>query len=346
MSTVPNSAEHVPSADVDRASGAVVSVRGLEQRFKMRSGTVHAVSQVSFDIARRETLGLVGESGCGKSTTLKAMMRLSRPGSCEVVVNGVDWLALSDRELRHCRPQMQMIFQDPIASLNPRRSVGDLVLEPLAIQGRGSRVEHRERSEQALTAVGLDPGDVWHRKPHEFSGGQCQRISIARALVGNPDVLLCDEVVSALDVSVQAQILNLLEDLRSSRNLTIAFVSHDLSVVHHVADRIAVMYLGRIVEIAPSGELYWRPAHPYTAALLAAIPEIDPSRRSRKAVVVRGEPPSPLDPPTGCRFHPRCPRAVDVCSTEVPVLQEAADGHFVACFRPLDDGWQSVDIST
>ena len=331
-------------ADQKRPNGPVVSVLDLDQRFKVAAGTVRAVAQVSFDIGGRETLGLVGESGCGKSSTLKAMMRLTKPQGGKVILNGVDFLAVGRRELRQLRPKMQMIFQDPISSLNPRRTVGDIVSEPLAIQGVG-RDERRDKVEAALHVVGLDAVDVWSRRPHEFSGGQCQRISIARAIVGDPEVLLCDEAVSALDVSVQAQILNLLEDLRDDRNLSMAFVSHDLSVVHHVADRIAVMYLGRIVELAPSAELYRRPTHPYTSALLAAIPEIDPAQDSRKGIAIRGEPPSPLNPPSGCGFHPRCPRAVDVCLTETPQLTPIGDGHLVACHRPLENGWESVTMS-
>ncbi|HKF18442.1 MAG TPA: ABC transporter ATP-binding protein [Candidatus Dormibacteraeota bacterium] len=298
---------------------------------------VQAVSKLSFDVAEGETLGLVGESGCGKSSTGRAVMQLPRPVAGKVDFEGRDIASLPRPELRRVRRRLQMVFQDPISSLNPRRRVGDIVAEPLVIAGNGTSTERRERVREAMTAVGLDPELVWGRRRHEFSGGQCQRICIARALVMRPRLLICDEPVSSLDVSVQAQILNLLEDMKARFGLTMVFISHDLAVVKNVSDRIAVMYLGKLCEVAPSEQLHRTPAHPYTASLLDSIPVPDPHVPPRPAPV-RGEPPSPLAPPPGCRFHTRCPRAQERCRVEEPVVRPIAPGHFAACHFPLTSG--------
>jgi peptide/nickel transport system ATP-binding protein len=295
---------------------------------------VQAVSRFSLDVVEGETLGLVGESGCGKSSTGRAIMQLPRPTGGRVEFEGRDLTRLPRAELRKVRRRLQMVFQDPISSLNPRRRVGDIVAEPLVIAGNGTSVERRKRVGEAMTAVGLDPDRVWGRRRHEFSGGQCQRICIARALVMRPRLLICDEPVSSLDVSVQAQILNLLEDMKARFGLTMIFISHDLAVVKNVSDRIAVMYLGKLCEVAPSETLHRTPAHPYTASLLDSIPVPDPHVPPRPAPV-RGEPPSALAPPPGCRFHTRCPRAKERCRVEEPVVREIATGHFAACHYPL-----------
>ncbi len=297
---------------------------------------VHAVSDVSFDILRGETLGLVGESGCGKSTTARAVIQMTRPTSGSVVFDGNDLTQLSHRDLRNVRPSLQMIFQDPISSLNPRRRVGDIVAEPLAIWNRGTPNERVERVREIFDTVGLDYDAARGRYPHQYSGGQCQRISIARALVLDPKLLICDEPVSALDVSVQAQILNLLEDLKERYHLTLIFIAHDLAVVKNVSDRVAVMYLGKVCEVARADDLYTRAAHPYTKTLLASIPEPDPDALPSSAYRARGEFPSPVSPPSGCRFRTRCPRAEQRCADEEPVIRPYGDDHYVACHFPVE----------
>lgn len=295
---------------------------------------VHAVSGISLDVLPGETLGLVGESGCGKSTTGRAVMQLPRPTSGSVTFEGRELTTLDNDAMRAARTRMQMIFQDPISSLNPRRKVAAIVAEPLSIWKRGSKTERAEKVRQALEDVGIDPARAAESQPHQFSGGQCQRISIARALVLEPTLIICDEPVSALDVSVQAQVLNLLEDLKAAYGLTMIFIAHDLAVVKNISDRVAVMYLGKLCEVAPSDALYERPAHPYTNVLLASIPHADPDA-AIGAVTVTGEPPSPVAPPAGCRFHPRCPNAEDRCRVEEPRIRMLEEGHFVACHFPV-----------
>lgn len=322
-----------------RGADTLLRVEGLVVEFPAgRRRRVHAVSDVSLDVAEGETLGLVGESGCGKSTTGRAIMHLPPPTSGRVVFNGEDMTGLSREALRRTRPQMQLIFQDPISSLNPRRRVAEIVEEPLAVWDRGTEAERKAKVAEVLDAVGMDVEAIGSRRPHEFSGGQCQRISIARALVLDPKMLICDEPVSALDVSVQAQILNLLEDTKSRYGLTLVFIAHDLAVVKNISDRVAVMYLGKLCEVAASEELYRAPAHPYTAALLESIPDPDPNAHSsaQKASSLAGELPSPIDPPSGCRFRTRCPRQQQVCADDEPVIREIRPGHFAACHFPLD----------
>ena len=301
-----------------------------------RGRTAHAVSGVSLTVRRGETLGLVGESGCGKSTLGRAVVHLRAPTSGHITFDSRRLADLSRSELRAVRSRLQMIFQDPISSLNPRRRVEDIVAEPLAIWKAGTSDEIRQRARELLEQVGIDPDVAGRKRPRELSGGQCQRVSIARALAMEPELIVCDEPVSALDVSVQAQVLNLLEDLKQSHHLTLLFVSHDLAVVKNISDRIAVMYLGRIAELAPSQELYDRPRHPYTAGLLDSVP--DPDRGDAAGPgPVRGELPSNLDPPSGCRFRTRCPKARSLCSEVVPELTELAPEHYVACHFPLGD---------
>jgi len=312
----------------------LVSVEDLHVSFHKGSTSVQAVAGVSFTMQRGETLGLVGESGCGKSTTGRALVQVERATSGRIRFGDTELTALSRGDLRSMRTQVQMIFQDPISSLNPRRKVVDIVAEPLTIWKIGTKEERRESSNAMLEKVGIDPHLNGQRHPREFSGGQCQRISIARALVLKPKLLVCDEIVSALDVSVQAQILNLLEDLKEEYHLTILFIAHDLAVVKNVSDRVAVMYLGRLCEIAPSDVLYEAPAHHYTAALLASAVEPDPEA-TRTTVALAGEPPSPINPPSGCRFRTRCPRAEERCAEEVPEMRELAPGHQVACHFPI-----------
>ncbi|HXM54128.1 MAG TPA: ABC transporter ATP-binding protein [Candidatus Dormibacteraeota bacterium] len=314
---------------------ALLRVEDLSVEYPLGGGRrLQAVAGLSLDVAEGETLGLVGESGCGKSTTGRAIMQLPRPTGGRVLFEGRDLTGLPRSELRRVRRRLQMVFQDPISSLNPRRRVGDLVAEPLVIASNGDGAARRERVREALMAVGLEPDLIWGRRRHEFSGGQCQRICIARAIVMRPRLLICDEPVSSLDVSVQAQILNLLEDMKDRYGLTMLFISHDLAVVKNVSDRIAVMYLGKLCEVAPSERLHRSPAHPYTASLLDSVPIPDPGVPPRPAPVV-GEPPSPLAPPSGCRFHTRCSRAQDRCRTEEPVVRQMAPGHFAACHFPL-----------
>lgn len=303
----------------------LLEVNDLTKRFKVPGGTVEAVSGVSFSLERGETLALVGESGCGKSTTGRALLGAPGPDEGTIVLDGV---TLSDRAASR-RRDVQMIFQDARASLNPRRRVRDLVAEGLRIAGV-PRAETRTRVDAMLRAVGLDPDRVGDRRAAEFSGGQCQRIAIARAMVMEPQVLVCDEPVASLDVSVQAQVVNLLQDMKESYGLAMLFISHDLSVVRSISDRVAVMYLGRVVEIGGVDELYENPGHPYTRALLDSVPAPDPAAPSRGAALT-GDLPSPMSPPSGCRFRTRCPLAQDVCATETPALRRTAAGQLAAC---------------
>ena len=312
----------------------LLKVENLVVEYVVGGKTVHAVSRVSLDIARGETLGLVGESGCGKSTLGRAVLQLRQAQSGKVLFDGNDLTAMHGDALRKMRQRVQLIFQDPIASLNPRRRVGDIVAEPLVISGVKDPEKRQQMVSDVLAAVGLDPALVMGRLPHEFSGGQCQRICIARALVLNPEFIVCDEPVSALDVSIRAQILNLLEEMKARYGLTLLFIAHDLAVVKAVSDRVAVMYLGRLCEVGPSEQLFTKPAHPYTALLIEAIPMPDPDVRPAETVPV-GEPPSPISPPSGCRFRTRCPRADQRCSDEMPELRAVAPGQFVACHHPL-----------
>jgi oligopeptide transport system ATP-binding protein len=318
-------------------SAPLLSVRNLEKRFPVTGGLfgrtleqVHAVDGVSFDLDAGETLGLVGESGCGKSTTGRCILRLIEPSAGEIRFDGGDVRAMAPRELRSLARGMQIIFQDPFASLNPRMTVGSIIGEALTIHGLArDRREYDERVASLLQTVGLDP-DYRRRYPHEFSGGQRQRIGIARALAVSPRLIVCDEPVSALDVSIQAQVINLLEDLQQRFGLAYLFIAHDLSVVEHISRRVAVMYLGRIVELAASRELYGAPKHPYTEALLSAVPVPDPAAK-KKRIVLQGDVPNPIRPPSGCHFHPRCPHAMDRCRAEAPVLREVSPRHLAAC---------------
>jgi peptide/nickel transport system ATP-binding protein len=298
---------------------------------------VHAVSDVSFDIVAGETIGLVGESGCGKSTTGRAVIQLPAPVGGSVKFDGEELTKLHGEALRRVRPRMQMIFQDPISSLNPRRKIRDIVAEGLQIWSKSDKDAITQKVTEVLESVGIDPANGG-RRPHEFSGGQCQRISIARAVVTDPKLLICDEPVSALDVSVQAQIINLLEDMKHRYGLTIVFIAHDLAVVKNVSDRVIVMYLGKTCEVGQPDEMYVKPAHPYTAALLAAIPVPDPSVRPDVNRVLGGEIPSPMSPPSGCRFRTRCPKSQAQCAEEEPVMREIGPNHFVACHFPLEPG--------
>ena len=299
-----------------------------------RGRTVKAVSGISFDIAKGEPLGLVGESGCGKSTTGRALIQLPSPTSGSVRHGLVELTELSDEAMRRRRTDIQMIFQDPISSLNPRRAVGDIVAEPLRVWGPKDAAGQKELVDRMLDAVGIDPDLARDKRPHEFSGGQCQRISIARSLVVDPELLICDEPVSALDMSVQAQILNLLEDLKAEYGLTLVFIAHDLAVVKNVSDRVAVMYLGKLCEVAGADDLYDHPAHPYTGVLLNANPEPDPEAPLDLEIREAGELPSPIDPPSGCRFRTRCPYATEKCAAEEPMMRKVGDDHFVACHYP------------
>ena len=320
-------------------SAPLLEVRNLVKHFEVSSGffggtkgTVRAIDGVSFSLARGETLGLVGESGCGKTTTGRCILQLERPTSGEIIFEGVDLATLSDEKLRQMRRRMQVIFQDPYSSLNPRMTIGQILAEPLKVHGIVPETKARaERVQELLTQVGLLPQHA-RRYPHQLSGGQRQRVGIARALAMEPSLIICDEPVSALDVSIQAQIINLLEELQSRLGLTYLFIAHDLSVVRHISDRVAVMYLGKMVEVADRKTLYEAPAHPYTRALLSAVPIPDPKLEAhRERTVLRGEVPSPLKPPSGCVFHPRCPIAETRCSAETPALREVASGHAGAC---------------
>jgi peptide/nickel transport system ATP-binding protein len=324
------------STAVDSASTEtdLLSVEDLHVSFQKGNTTVQAVAGITFTMRQGETMGLVGESGCGKTTTGRAIVQVERATSGRIRFGDTELTALSRGDLRTLRTQVQMIFQDPISSLNPRRKVVDIVAEPLTIWRIGSKEERRNQANAMLDTVGIDPFLNGNRHPREFSGGQCQRISIARALVMRPKLLVCDEIVSALDVSVQAQILNLLEDLKREYHLTVLFIAHDLAVVKNVSDRVAVMYLGRLCEIAPSDLLYEAPAHHYTAALLSSAVEPDPEAE-RTTIALTGEPPSPINPPSGCRFRTRCPRAEGRCAEEVPEMRQIAPGHQVACHFPI-----------
>jgi oligopeptide transport system ATP-binding protein len=314
----------------------ILRVQDLVKYFPVRRGFidtkkqyVRAVDGISFAVGARETLGLVGESGCGKSTAGRAILRLIEPTSGEVHFQGQNILSLDEERMRSLRSSMQIVFQDPFSSLNPRLTVERIVEEPLLAHEKNTRHERIEKVAEALKMVGLLPE---HRKrfPHEFSGGQRQRIGIARALVLNPQLVIADEPVSALDVSVQAQVLNLLVRLQRRLNLTYLFISHDLGVIRYISHRVAVMYLGRIVELAPVDSLYAEPRHPYAEALLSAVPVPNP-RRSRERIILKGDVPSPVHPPPGCHFHPRCPKRFEVCDKEIPEIREVAGGHFVAC---------------
>ncbi len=322
------------------SDGALISVRNLTKEFVSRTGffgggrqSVKAVSEISFDIKRGETLGLVGESGCGKSTLGRSILRLIEPTSGQILYKGKDITRIPSAEMRRLRRNLQIIFQDPFASLNPRMTVGEILAEPLEIHGLfKGRGERDERIRKLLDMCGLRRESV-ARYPHEFSGGQRQRICIARALAVEPEFIVCDEPVSALDVSIQAQIVNLLQDLQKELGLTYLFIAHDLKVVEHISNRVAVMYLGKIAELATSEELYSNPQHPYTRALLSAIPIPDPDHRKER-IILRGDVPSPKNPPAGCRFHPRCPMARDLCSSEAPelrLLDQQGDPHQSAC---------------
>jgi oligopeptide transport system ATP-binding protein len=322
-------------------NGALVQVRDLKMHFPItqgiiiqrRIGAVKAVDGLTFDIIRGETLGLVGESGCGKSTTGRAILQLHRPTGGDVYYEGKNLTQLKGEQLRQMRRRMQMIFQDPYASLNPRMTVGDIIGEPLVVHSLAKGADRKERVQELLRIVGLNPYFV-NRYPHEFSGGQRQRIGVARALAVEPDFIVCDEPISALDVSIQAQVINLLEELQGEFNLTYMFIAHDLAVVRHISDRIAVMYLGKIVELTDRKELYDNPLHPYTKALLSAIPIPDPVvEETRQRVILEGDVPSPVNPPVGCNFSTRCPVVMDVCHEQEPEFVDVGGGHWVACFR-------------
>ena len=327
---------HSPTTSAE-SSSSLVTVRDLVKHFPVEGSddVVRAVDGVSFEIFAGETLGLVGESGCGKSTVGRCLLRLIEPTSGQITFENVDLLSLGNKELRAMRREMQIIFQDPYASLNPRMKVGDIVGEPLVIHNEGSKGDRRDRVASLLSRVGLDPGYM-NRYPHEFSGGQRQRIGVARTLALNPKLIIADEPVSALDVSVQAQVVNLLQDLQEEFKLTYLFISHGLAVVEHISSRVAVMYLGRIVEIARAADLYAQPLHPYTQALLSAIPIPDPKQK-RNRIVLQGDVPTPINPPSGCRFRTRCPLAIEECGRIDPELREVAEGHQVACIRV--PGW-------
>jgi peptide/nickel transport system ATP-binding protein len=314
----------------------LLAIRNLVVEYPVGGGRhVHAVSDVTLSVKQGETLGLVGESGSGKSSLARALLQLPPPKAGAVVFDGQDLTQMRGQALRAMRPRLQMIFQDPIASLNPRRKVAEIIAEPLIVSGVSDAAERTRRVRAVMEAVGLDPDLVWNRRPHEFSGGQCQRIAIARALVLEPSLIVCDEPVSALDVSIRAQIVNLLEDMKARFGLTLLFIAHDLAVVKSVSDRVAVMYLGRLCEVADSDSLFATPAHPYTAALMAAIPVPDPDVPLGDTKLKPGDPPSPLDPPSGCRFRTRCPHAQPRCTDEVPPLRQIVPGREVACHFPL-----------
>jgi len=318
---------------------SLVRVENLVKHFPLTKGAifrrkvtaVRAVDGISFDIKRGETLGLVGESGCGKSTTGRAILQLYRPTLGHVYFGDVDLVQTQGEELRRMRRKMQMIFQDPYASLNPRMTVGQIIAEPLLTHGLATRKEAEERVKELLMLVGLSPYYT-NRYPHEFSGGQRQRIGVARALSLQPELIVCDEPISALDVSIQAQVVNLLEDLQDKFGLTYLFIAHDLSMVRHISDRVAVMYLGVIVELTDRNELYQNALHPYSQALLSAVPIPDPKiERKRQRIILEGEIPSPINPPSGCRFRTRCPLAISVCAEQQPEFREVSSGHFAAC---------------
>src|SRR5919201_2008921 len=323
--------------------GPLVDVRSVKKYFPIRKGVlqrevarVHAVDDVTFSIAEGETLGLVGESGCGKSTLGRCIVRLLEPTDGVIIFEGNEIEKLGPRKLRPLRRDMQMVFQGPCASLNPRKRVGQIIGDPLKIHGTASRDERKRRVQDLLDKVGLSP-ERYNRFPHEFSGGQRQRIGVARALALRPKLIVADEPVSALDVSIQAQMLNLLDELQDEFRLTYVFIAHDLGVVRHVSDRIAVMYLGKLVEISPAEELYDRPIMPYTEALLSAVPIPDPRESAaRERILLEGDVPSPINPPSGCRFHPRCRYATDICTHVEPPLTHYGNGHLAACHHPLN----------
>jgi len=322
---------------------SLLEVQHVKKYFPVRKGLlqrevarVHAVDDVSVSVQEGETLGLVGESGCGKSTLGRTIVRLLEPTDGEIVFEGRNISKLGAGKLRPLRREMQMVFQDPYASLNPRKRVGTIIGDPLEIHGIGDAKSRRARVQELLRTVGLSP-EHYNRFPHEFSGGQRQRIGVARALALQPKLIIADEPVSALDVSIQSQILNLLGDLQEEFRLTYIFIAHDLGVVRHVSDRIAVMYLGKLVELSPAEELYERPIMPYTEALLSAVPIPDPDRaEARERIVLTGDVPSPIDPPSGCRFHPRCRYATEVCKQVEPPLTDYGNGHLAACHHPLN----------
>ena len=320
----------------------LVRVRGLVKHFPVEGSldVLRAVDGVSFEIFRGETLGLVGESGCGKSTAGRCLLRLIEPTKGEIAFDGRDVTTMGKRDLRELRREMQIIFQDPHASLNPRMKIGDIIAEPLVIHKIGTKPERRGRVAELLRRVKLDPGYAT-RYPHEFSGGQLQRIGVARALALNPKLIVADEPVSALDVSVQAQVVNLLQDLQKELGLTYLFISHGLAVVEHISTRVAVMYLGRIVEVANAVDLYKNPLHPYTQALLSAIPVPDPKAK-RDRIILKGDVPTARNPPSGCRFRTRCPLAIDECARIDPELRELSPGHSVACIRV--EGWEAAPV--
>ncbi|WP_287152489.1 dipeptide ABC transporter ATP-binding protein [Candidatus Solincola tengchongensis] len=322
--------------------GVLLEARGLVKHFPLSKGlllsrlggSVKAVDGVSLEVREGQTLGLVGESGCGKSTLARLILRLIKADKGEVLFEGRDVLKLSHREMKAVRRSMQIIFQDPYASLNPRMSVGAIIMEPMVIHGEGTKEERRRRAMELLSLVGLQP-EHFARYPHEFSGGQRQRIGVARALALRPRLIICDEPVSALDVSIQAQVLNLLKELQERFHLTYIFIAHDLSVVRYVSDEVAVMYLGKIVERAAHDELYGHPMHPYTLALLSAVPVPDPRKeRERRRIILEGDVPNPINPPSGCRFHTRCWKKQEICTEVEPPLEEKVPGHSVACHFP------------
>ena len=341
------------AVDSERSNGLLVEAEHLKLYFPVKSGVlvdrtighVHAVDDVSIGLREGETLGVVGESGCGKTTLARCIVRLLEPTEGTLRFRGEDITHLSRRKLDPIRREVQLVFQDPVSSLNPRKRVGQIVGTPLRLHGvERDQVDARVR--ELLRTVGLNPEHV-NRYPHEFSGGQRQRIGVARALALNPKLIVLDEPVSALDVSIQAQVINLLDDLQDDLGLSYVFIAHDLSVVRHVSDWIGVMYLGKLVELSPAEELYSKPIHPYTEALLSAIPIPDPDEnRARERIVVSGEPPNPISPPSGCRFHTRCPRATDLCSQVEPPLAEYAGGHLAACHHPMSVGDDEIAGAT
>ena len=321
---------------------ALLTVRDLVQEFEVRAhggvkgGVVQAVSGVSFDVKPGETLGIVGETGSGKSTLARAILQAPRPKAGSVEFRGSDLVRLRGRRLLDARRYMQMVFQDPYASLDPRWKVEEVVSEPLVGFGLGNRAERRDRVAELLQLVRLDPRTYGSRTPRQLSGGECQRVAIARALAVSPALIICDEAVSSFDVLIQAQVLNLFEHLRSQLGLSYLFIAHDLAIVKQVSDRVAVMYLGKLCEVGPSDELYRQPLHPYTLALLTSVPEPEPGKRTQIHHTIAGEPPSPIDPPSGCRFRTRCPRAQQRCADEVPPLRAVDGGRQVACHFPLE----------
>ena len=344
MSDGTPSSNATTTAPAARSNGSLIEVRDLVKHFPIKSGIiidreigrVRAVDGVNLDVKPGETVGLVGESGCGKSTLCRTIVQLLKPTSGSVLFDGRELVGLSQRQLRPVRREMQMIFQDPYASLNPRKRVGQIVGDPLKLHGLAKGQELRRQVQELLEHVGLNP-EHYNRYPHEFSGGQRQRIGIARALALQPKLIIADEPVSALDVSIQAQIINLLDDLQDDFNLTYIFVAHDLGVIRHVSDRIVVMYLGKVVEIGPADAVYDRPIHPYTLSLLSALPIPDPkANAAREQIVLEGDLPSPANPPAACRFHTRCPSATEICSVEEPELRHFGGGHWAACHHPLN----------